>query len=200
MTVVGLVLAGGRAERLGYPKQLLPYRGMTLLEWVVKQVCRATALDQVLVVLRTGLVPWAEQHAWDCAILVPVDEPTNGCSASYRAGIARVAAAAEAVVVVPGDQVGVCPEVIDRLVGAWRQERTPLALVRYRGDVGHPLLFGRPLFEELMALRGDKAAWKLVDRRLHEALVLEVDGPAPGDIDTWADYWAVLGGDVEPVT
>jgi molybdenum cofactor cytidylyltransferase len=185
---------------LGSPKQLLPYRGTTLLEWVVKEVCRATRLDQVLVVLHADLIPWAAQRAWEPATIVTVEDPTSGCSASYRAGLDRVQAGADAVVIVLGDQPGVRAEVIDRLVGAWQERRAPLALVRYRGEPGHPLLFGRPLFEELMALRGDKAAWKLVDRHLEEAVVLEVDEPSPVDVDTWADYRAVLGRDAEPMT
>lgn len=191
-SIAGLVLAGGQSERLGRPKQLLTYRGTTLLEWVVAEVCRATLLDRVVVVLNPALAEWAAQRDWGRATLVIAEQPGAGCSASYRAGLDAVAAEAEAVTVILGDQPGISSAVIDRLAGAWLERRAPVALVRYRGELGHPLLFGRELFGELAALWGDKAAWKLVDRLLGSALVVDVDAPYPRDIDTWADYQALF--------
>lgn len=191
-SIAGLVLAGGRSERLGRPKQLLPYRGTTLLEWVVREACRAVLLDQVVVVLHPALTEWAGARDWGRATLVVAEQPDSGCSASYRAGLGVVAAHAEAVMIILGDQPGVSAAVIDQLAGAWLERRAPVALVRYRGELGHPLLFGRELFGELAVLWGDKAAWKLVDRLLGSALVVDVDAPYPRDVDTWADYRVLL--------
>ena len=50
MTVAGLVLAAGSSERLGQPKQLLPYGGGTLLGHVL-DTARACDFDQLLCVL-----------------------------------------------------------------------------------------------------------------------------------------------------
>lgn len=177
---------------MGQPKQLLPYQGKTLLEWVAREVCRAALLDQVVVVLHPALATWAKERDWGRASLAVSEQPGEGCSASYRAGLDAVAARTEAVMVVLGDQPGISAAVIDRLAATWLERRAPLALVRYRGELGHPLLFGRELFGELTALRGDKAAWKLVDRLLGAALVVEVDAPYPRDIDTRVDYQALL--------
>ena len=49
--VSALVLAAGASSRLGQPKQLLPYEGTILLDWVVRTVEAAASLDQVTVVL-----------------------------------------------------------------------------------------------------------------------------------------------------
>lgn len=193
VSIAGLVLAGGRSERLGRPKQLLPYQGTTFLEWMVAEVCRSVWLDQVVVVLNPALAEWAETRDWGRATVAFARRPESGCSASYRAGLDAVAAKAGAVMIILGDQPGVSATVIDRLASAWLERRVPVALVRYRGELGHPLLFGRELFGELAALRGDKAAWKLVDRLLGSALVVDVDAPYPRDVDTWADYQALLG-------
>ena len=48
--VSGLVLAAGGSSRLGRAKQLLPYRGTTLLDWVVS-TARTCGFDQLLVAL-----------------------------------------------------------------------------------------------------------------------------------------------------
>jgi len=42
------------------------------------------------------------------------------------------------------------------------------------------------------ALHGDKAVWKLLDRAGDAVCEVAVDGPVPRDVDTWADYEAVL--------
>ncbi|MEZ5399505.1 MAG: molybdenum cofactor guanylyltransferase [Bryobacteraceae bacterium] len=47
-TASGFVLAGGRSSRFGTDKALLPYRGMSLLEWVAEQV--RTAAGTVTIV------------------------------------------------------------------------------------------------------------------------------------------------------
>lgn len=193
-SVAGLVLAGGRSERLGRPKQLLAYRGTTLLEYVVAQVNRASTLREVVVVVHPELASWAAGRDWGRAVVIPVEPsgPEEGCSASYRTGLQAVMPEHEAVVVVLGDQPWIEAGVIDRLVTAWCERPVRVALVRYRGSAGHPLLFGRALFDELERLRGDKAAWKLVDREGEAVLAVDVDAPYPRDIDTWADYAAVL--------
>jgi 2-C-methyl-D-erythritol 4-phosphate cytidylyltransferase len=47
-----IVLAGGRSERFGGPKQLLPWHGQPLIEAIVREVCRVRSLTRVVVVLR----------------------------------------------------------------------------------------------------------------------------------------------------
>ncbi len=66
----------------------------------------------------------------------------------------------------------------------------PLAVCRYENGRGHPIAFGRELFGELRNLHGDKGVWKLVDRG--PTLEVPVPGPIPLDVDTQADYEAVL--------
>ena len=48
--VAGIVLAAGRSTRMGQPKQLLPFRGRTVIEQVVDNALAST-LQQVIVVL-----------------------------------------------------------------------------------------------------------------------------------------------------
>jgi molybdenum cofactor cytidylyltransferase len=44
----------------------------------------------------------------------------------------------------------------------------------------------------LVDLHGDKAVWKLLERRPNEVTEVAVSGPVPLDVDTWDDYEAVL--------
>ena len=95
-----------------------------------------------------------------------------------------------------GDQPGVTPGMIDRLVVQGGD--APLAVCRYRDGRGHPFWFSRALFGELSGLRGDKAVWKLLESGRHEVLEVAFDETIPRDVDTWDDYQQLLA--AEPLT
>ena len=44
--ISGLILGAGASSRFGQPKQLLPFRGATLLGWVITQAERASELGE----------------------------------------------------------------------------------------------------------------------------------------------------------
>jgi len=54
------------------------------------------------------------------------------------------------------------------------------------------------LFPELAGLHGDKAVWKLLDRRPGDVAEVDIPGPVPRDVDTWVDYEAVLAAAAAP--
>ena len=47
-------------------------------------------------------------------------------------------------------------------------------------------------FGELLDMHGDKAVWKLLERHGRDVVEVPIGGPVPRDVDTWADYEAVL--------
>jgi XdhC and CoxI family len=68
----------------------------------------------------------------------------------------------------------------------------PLAACGYENGRGHPLMFGKPMFDELANLHGDKGYWKLIDRHEGDVVDVPVASKVPLDVDTWADYESVL--------
>jgi molybdenum cofactor cytidylyltransferase len=192
--VVGMVLAAGRARRFGAQKLLAPFGGSTVLRCAVERL-RASSLERVIVVtgaratdLRGALhgldVDWAENA-----------DSARGMSSSIVAGLDAVAAETTgAVLIALGDQPTIETAVIDRLVETWDRGGgdRPVVAPRYRGKRGNPVLFDRSLFPQLRALEGDRGARDLLDA--HPALVgvVDVDAPAPLDIDTAADYDTLL--------
>ena len=186
--ISGLILGAGASQRFGPPKQLLPFRGTTMLGWVIGQTQRASGLDEVVVVLGRAAEEVREKVDFGTARVVENPVFGEGCSSSYRAGIGALDPASAAIMIVLGDLPGVTPEIINRLAEAWREEETPVALCSYQGRKGHPMIFARSMFPQLVDLHGDKAAWKLVDANAAVVQEVQFDFPYLDDINTPADF------------
>lgn len=190
--VSGLILAAGISSRMGQPKQLLPFQGTILLDWVMTQAEAASALDEVIVILgRAAEEIQPRLHSTRARIIVnPVF--TEGCSGSYKAGMASLNPRTEAVMVLLGDQPGVNSAVINQVADDWRTSGGRMTLTSYRGRRGHPMMFAREMFERLRQLQGDKAAWKILDAHPDWVRDVAVDSAFPDDVDTRQDYESLL--------
>ena len=192
--ISGVVLAAGRSSRLGRPKQLLPLAGMPLLAHVLRNAM-ASSLDEVVLVLgHDATLIAAAVGQWGQRIVVNPDHAA-GQSTSLRAGLRAIDPAAEAVVVLLGDQPEVGPAVVDALIEAYHATGGPIVVPAYGGRRGNPVLFARALFPALARVRGDEGARSVV--RAHDAAAVSVavsEGPPPRDVDTEADYAALLAG------
>jgi molybdenum cofactor cytidylyltransferase len=112
-----------------------------------------------------------------------------GCATSIRSALAAVRDDADGVVLLLGDQPGIPPRTVEALVtGAGGHA---VGVCEYDDGLGHPLWFDRRLFDVLTGLHGDKAVWKLVDAG-DDVVRVPVAGRIPRDVDTWADYQALL--------
>ena len=185
----GLVLAAGGSSRLGRPKQLLPFGQRTLLDHALA-TARACGFEQLLVALGGSAEEVRERVDLSGTQVVENRSYGTGCSSSIAAALSALDPRCDALVLLLGDQPGVTPATVRSLV-AGRGGR-PLAVCRYEDGRGHPFAFGRAVFGELAALHGDKAVWKLLDRRATEVVEVAVPGAVPLDVDTWEDYQAVL--------
>jgi molybdenum cofactor cytidylyltransferase len=192
--ISGLVLGAGASSRFGQPKQLLPFKGTTLLGWVIARAEESAALDEVIVVLGRAADEIRARVDFGGAKVVLNPVFGEGCASSYRAGIGALRPESDAIMIILGDQPGVDPETINRVAEEWRQRDKVIALASYRGRRGHPMIFARPLFDKLVVLHGDKAAWKLVDANPDLVCEVPFDRPFPEDIDTREDYERLAAG------
>jgi molybdenum cofactor cytidylyltransferase len=187
--VCGLVLAAGGSSRLRRPKQLLPYRGTTLLDWVLG-TARACAFDQLVVALGGAAGDVRARVDLTGADVVVNDAYGSGCSSSIAAALGVVHPRCDVLVLLLGDQPGVTPATVGALLAG--RGDAPLAVCRYDDGRGHPFAFARSAFGELAELHGDKGVWKLLDRRGGAVAEVAIPGAVPLDVDTAGDYAAVL--------
>jgi molybdenum cofactor cytidylyltransferase len=190
--VTGLVLGAGGSSRLGRPKQLLPYGTSTLLGHVLA-AARLCPFDQRLCVIGGGAADVRAGVDFTGVEVVENRAFGDGCSSSIAAALAAVDPRSDVLVLMLGDQPGVSVASVEALLAG--RGAAPLAACGYDDGRGHPLAFSRAMFGDLAMLHGDKAVWKLLDRRADEVIDVPVPGLIPADVDTWADYEALLEAD-----
>lgn len=187
--VAGLVLAAGGSSRMGRAKLALELDGRPLVRHAVDPLLEA-GLARVCVVLggdagrvRAALPPDPRLD------LVVNGDWASGLASSLRAGL-RACAGADAVLVALGDMPTLTTTTVTRVLAAAPGRR--LVVAGHEGRLVHPMLFGRALFPEIEALRGDVGAREVVRRHRHDAVVVE--GAAPRDVDTEEDHRAAREG------
>ena len=187
--VTGLVLGAGGSQRLGRPKQLLPYGDGTLLGHVAG-VARACAFDQTVVAIGGSADDVCGSVDLAGAEVVVNDAYGAGCSSSIAAALGVVDPRCEVLVLMLGDQPGVTADTVAALLAG--RADAPLAVCGYDDGPGHPIAFARSEFSALADLHGDKGVWRLLDQRAADVATVPIAGPIPLDVDTPEDYQAVL--------
>jgi molybdenum cofactor cytidylyltransferase len=185
--VAAVVLAAGSSTRMGRNKLLLDMGGETMVRRVVRGAAGA-GVDQVLVVLghEEPLVR-AEVAGLPCTIVVNPDH-AQGAATSVRTAVGHVAVTADAIVVVLADMPLVTADMIATVVAHYRETAAPLVVSYYGAVQAPPTLYARALFEELLALSGERGAKEVVRRHQHEAAVVSWPESALRDVDVPADY------------
>ena len=85
------------------------------------------------------------------------------------------------------------PETVARLVEQFRDGGQPIVVPGYGGRRGHPVLFGRPVFDELLSAPEHEGARAVVRADPSRVAVIPVDDPAVlEDVDTPAAYRDLL--------
>jgi molybdenum cofactor cytidylyltransferase len=188
-----IILAAGSSERLGQPKQLLPFLGQSLILHVV--TAANEAMDHSPIVVTGGYEDQVNKELTGIrADIVLNPEWQTGMASSVRAGLmhAMKDAGLEAVMIVLSDQPFVTSGLLTEMFSQQHQSGKPIIACRYAdGTVGTPVLFSNDVFPELLQLTGQEGARKIV--RSHMERVATVDFPEGGtDIDTLDDYKKLL--------
>lgn len=189
-----VVLAAGASTRLGIdatPKQLLVYKGQTLIRRAA-ETALASVCSPVVVVLGANAVAVGAELELPL-IVTRNHEWETGMASSLRAGLEAVLAAdgdVDAVVVLLCDQPFVTTELIDTLIERRRETGKTIVATEYNDARGVPALFARELFPELRELSGHEGARQIIRKHPHDTVAVPFAGAAI-DIDTRDDYLAL---------
>lgn len=187
-----VILAAGGSTRMGSPKQLLKFRGSTLLRRAV-ETARAVPAEQVIVVLGHEADRLMPEVSDTGATIVLNDQWMDGMSTSLRGGLAAVSPEARGVFVYPADMPLITPDTLRELARRQMASGRPAAMTEAGGVRGVPVLITRSLFPALMIQEGDTGGAHYL--RAHPDLVEPVhfaDVDIVRDVDRPQDYRRLL--------
>lgn len=194
--ICGIVLAAGRSRRMGEPKALLVAGDETFLQRSIRAL-REGGCDYVVVVtarLDDDTARWIAEEAAALDAGIAVNPAAESQQAdSLRIGLKALPPQAEAAVVAPVDVPDVSGALVRAVIEEHQRTGAPIALPARDGRRGHPVLFDRRVFDELM--RPDLAEGARTVIHAHAAELAEVPVDAlPPDLDTPDDYRRWLHG------
>ncbi|MFK7877835.1 MAG: NTP transferase domain-containing protein [Paracoccaceae bacterium] len=193
MTVPILILAGGASTRMGSRNKLLePVRGQPLLRMQAWRAMKASRDVSVLYrpgqpAIRRALAGLAVKH-------IVAREAFEGMGGSIRAGtLAHLRA--KCFVMMLADLVEIEASDLRDVMQARAQSENNFHIFQAAtddGQPGHPILFDRTIYSELMNLRGDVGARDILKRHADHIKLVPLKGQrARLDLDTpeaW-DHW-----------
>jgi molybdenum cofactor cytidylyltransferase len=187
---VGLILlAAGASERLGRPKQLLTYRGQTLLQHSLNTAIASQAQPVAVILGANSEVLKNEIKDFNAHVVMNV-EWMEGMASSIRCGIQAVTEiniAVEGILLMVCDQPFVTSDLLNELIMTHKNTGKQIVACAYEASFGPPVFFHQSLFEELLQLKGDTGARSILGQ--HTDMVEIIPFPqGTFDVDTEADY------------
>lgn len=188
-----IILAAGASERMGYPKALLPYRGRPFLAGIL-EACYAAGIERRVVVLGYYADKIKEEMDLSEATVAMNEELDAGPIGSVRAGLAALAPLpVDAVLVWPVDRPHVAVATVEAVLDAFRATHQPIVVPTHNGQRGHPVLFARKVFAELLGAPNDEGARAVVHKDAGRVAEVPVEDPAVlEDFNTPDDYKKLL--------
>ena len=196
--IPGIVLAGGKSSRMGRPKALLPIGpdGETFFDRITGTLIKGGVEEVVVVVgadadaVRAAVAPGSTRVR-----LITNPDYERGQLTSLLAGlrtIDRPGVSAALVTLIDSPLISV--ESVERLIRTRREKGALIVRPASNGRHGHPVIFGRELFDELR--RADPAQGAKAVVHAHASDIVEVPTDDEGafiDIDTREDYERWIG-------
>jgi len=165
------------SEKLGGDSVLV----RTLRNAIASEMAVVLVISEALVAEAQGLVATRDMVVVGARSLR--SQTGWGMGDSIAAGVS-IHASAGGWLVLPGDMPLVRPSSLRAVAAALDQQ--PIAFAQHRGRRGHPVGFGAELFSELVMLKGDEGARRLLAR--YPTAAVELDDPGVlFDIDTVDD-------------
>jgi len=183
--ISAILLAAGKSERLGTPKQLIPWQGTTLLEFTFTTIQRSGFEDIIVVLgayaelvkqkINTHNMRIVYNAAWE-----------SGKASSIRAGLNAISTNAEGVMIFLCDQPFLSRELIRKIQEAAGESTAEIIAPKVAERWSNPVFFKKKAFPSFYILKGEEGGKDLFSRYTMKA-VLWSDLRILYDIDTVQD-------------
>ena len=184
-----IILAAGRSNRLGSPKQLLNYQGKSLLQHTIDSALESR-VKLVIIVLGYDAEEIENQIREQSALILKNPDWATGMASSIRLGInflKKQEPMVDNALIMVCDQPHVSKELIKLMIQKRQEKNTSIIACSYSNTIGTPVLFHNQHFEDLTQLMGDQGAKSILMKYPESIEIIQFE-QGRIDIDTPENY------------
>lgn len=192
------MLAAGMSTRMGRPKQLMLWNGRPMVRHVVDVLMAGGVGADTVVVVVGHERESVEAALADSGARTAYNESyaDDSMLRSLQVGVAAIqsyefagGAPPDAILAALGDQPQIKPDVVRALIERWRTDGGEIVAPRYDRQRGHPILFSRTTWPEILAAQPVGAPRSVLGVYADRVAYVDVgDDSVLRDIDTPEDY------------
>jgi molybdenum cofactor cytidylyltransferase len=197
--IVAIVLSAGESRRMGSPKALLPIEGRFFIGQIVS-VLKTTRVKKIIVVLGHNAEEIREKIDFLPISIVVNPDYSKGQLSSLITAI-RSLEAEKVIHEVDGllvhlvDHPSLSASLVNEMIDRFYESEKLIVIPRHKDRRGHPVLFSKALFQELVNAPLEQGAKAVV--HAHRAETLEIETEDEGvviDVDTPEEYQKLIRG------
>ena len=174
-----LILAAGSSSRLGEKKQLLTFKGETLLNRAIA-LGHSSQIGEIYVVLGSGAKEIAPSIKASSVHIVQHPDWEKGMGSSLAKGVQALPLESTGVFIFLTDQIKLSNEIIHRLKEEATLHPDSIICSRYKDNYGAPSYFPAIHFDALRKLETAGGAKLLIKEHIDEVRFIDFPG---GDVD-----------------
>ena len=183
-----IILAAGRSRRMGKLKPLLRFKDKTFLEHIIS-LLRLSDVDRITVVLGAEAAKIKKTINLSGTNVIVNKDYQKGQLSSLIAAIEQTPKETDAILLCLVDNPFITKEVVNKIISKFKKTNNPIIVPVFNKKRGHPTLFSRSLFNELLNAPEEQGARYVLYS--NEEKVLEVETCESGiliGIDTPDEY------------
>ncbi|MCK0108386.1 nucleotidyltransferase family protein [Flavobacteriaceae bacterium S0825] len=187
--IITLVMAAGSSSRMGAPKQLLPWKEVTLIEGVITKVLHLNTFKAIVVLgaNEDKIVPKITSYPIE---IIHNLEWEKGLGNSIAFGIHHIKKNYDVggVFVTLADQPLIEATYLKVMIDLFETDKNQIIATKYQnGKLGVPALFDKSYLLELSSIDGDKGAKSILEKYANSVITTQIDTNV-FDVDTDEDY------------
>ena len=185
-----LILAAGNSSRMGQAKQLLPWKGTSLLNHAIGLAKKVT--NDVFVAL--GARKEAISSSLKPKPKIIINENwEKGMGSTIAVGVSELKKkyAYDAILIMLSDQPLLGENHLEKLISTFVSSKKKIVATSYENKNGVPAIFHSALYDELIRLDADYGARKLMQKHSKDTVGVIPTGN-PTDIDTLETYYKLI--------
>ncbi|MFQ5823932.1 MAG: NTP transferase domain-containing protein [bacterium] len=169
--ISAIILAAGASTRMGKPKALVKFKEKTFLETVIDNFQKA-GIEKIIVVLGHAVEEIATKLKLPSDLYVLNEKYTLGQFSSFQTGVKYLEPDIAGTFLALVDQPQIGETVLTKLLNAFVGNSNKIIIPTYQGKRGHPPIFPKTLFHEILSSSSSQTAADLI--RKNQDKVLEV--------------------------